>query len=406
MDKIYNFIASFGLPVTFIQKPGFETKYAAIGVRYGSSNLEFIEDGEIHKLKTGLAHFLEHKLFRMEDGTDALQKFSDMNAFANAFTQGEKTTYYFTTTDDFYNPFSLLLKMFFTPIFENEDIENEKKIILSELSETLDDVETKEYIKELSLLYPNDPFSNLVLGSEEDIRSTTIDDLYQAYTAFYTPKNSRLLIVGDLDLDELKEEIEKNLNDLVFSNRECIPISDVKSTDVSKPTNYYSFPNAVHILGRIDELNYSFSDSVDAIITILDSLFSENSSFYKELLDNDLLLNNNVDYSVSSERFTFWYSIDLYTNEPNKVIDLIINKLKNIKFKDLNEEALNSKIRRNKADILYLEDSISKLGSKVMDLLLENKGYDDLFPSINNETLNKYLPYINNSKITYIISKK
>lgn len=405
MDKIYNFIASNGLPVCFIKKTGFETKYAAIGTRYGSSITEYKELGKIHKLKTGLAHFLEHKLFRMEDGSDALEEFSNLNAFANAFTQAEKTTYFFNTTDEFYNPLKLLIKMYFTPVFEKEDIEAEKNIILTEYFESLDDINTKEYYEELNLLYPNDSFSSYVIGTEEDIKNTNSFDLYDAYTAFYTPKNSRLVIVGDLELDKLKEEIENDLDGLDFSLREVEPIKNIKSFNVSNPINYFSYPNAVHILGRIDELDYSYSDSVDSIISIFDSIFSSKSTFYKELINDNLLLNDNIDYSVSSDRFTLWYSIDLYTKYPKEVIDLIINKLKNLDFDDLNEEIINKKIKYIKAKNLYLMDSVNKIGAKVMELMLEDKGYDDLFPKIDIDILKKYLKYIKNSKITYIISK-
>lgn len=405
MDIVYNFKASNGLPVCFIKKPGFETKYAAIGVRYGSSNLEFLENGKIYKLKTGLAHFLEHKLFRMEDGLDALQKFSDLNAFANAFTQAEKTTYFFTTTDEFYNPLKLLIKMFFTPVFNDKDIEAEKNIILSELYESLDDINNKEYYKELNSLYPNDPFSTHVIGNESDIKNTTVDDLYQAYTAFYTPKNSRLVIVGDLELEELKNEIENDLSDLVFSLRDVTPIKNIKSNDVLNPINYFSYPNAIHILGRIDDLNYSDSYCVDSIIAILDSLFSSKSKFFKMLLDKNLLLSDNIDYSVSSERYTLWYSIDLYTEKEELVKDLIIEKLKNINESDLDSNIIIKKMKSQKANSLYLMDSVNKIGAKVMELMLENKDYNDLLPKLTTDKLKEYIKYINNSKITYIISK-
>ncbi|MFR7880159.1 MAG: insulinase family protein [Christensenellales bacterium] len=52
------------------------------------SDIEFIPLGQKDYLKTpeGIAHFLEHKLFENEDGTDASNIFASLGADVNAFT--------------------------------------------------------------------------------------------------------------------------------------------------------------------------------------------------------------------------------------------------------------------------------------------------------------------------------
>ena len=43
---------------------------ARMTVNFGSDTLEFEKDGKLLKVPAGIAHFLEHKMFSKEDGSD------------------------------------------------------------------------------------------------------------------------------------------------------------------------------------------------------------------------------------------------------------------------------------------------------------------------------------------------
>lgn len=404
-NNVYTYKAKCGLDVTFIRKPGFTTKYASIGTKYGSCIREFIDDDKLIKTKSGLAHFLEHKLFRMPDGSDALESFTELHASANAFTKSEKTVYYFVTINEFFEPLRLLLNMYFTPAFEDSDIEREKPIIISEANETYDNIDNQEYYQELESLYPGDYLSVPVIGTIEDIKSTTKEDLYEVYNAFYTPLNSKLLILADEEPDKIFEEVENTLSKLTFSNKQVEVISNVKSNDVLPPREFKTYPEAIHILGRIDGLTYNDIDSVDAISTIFKSLFTHLSPFYKKLVDEELILNEDLDYTVQSNRFSFLYSVDFYSDKPDIVIPMIIEKIKNLEYSDLNPKVLEIAKKKIKARQVLLLDQVGKLGYNFMDIYLEDQRYNDLFTDINEDILKRYLPMLNDSKITYIISK-
>ena len=69
-----------------------------------------------HNMPLGTAHFIEHKLFQMPEG-DAFSQFSQYHASANAYTDTEKTIYYFTTTMELYPPLELFIKNVFYSVF-------------------------------------------------------------------------------------------------------------------------------------------------------------------------------------------------------------------------------------------------------------------------------------------------
>ena len=79
------------LKIYIMEKPDFNSVYAAFGTKYGSIDTVFsLNGGEMVKVPEGIAHFLEHKLFESEDG-DAFSKYAKTGAYANAFTSFELT---------------------------------------------------------------------------------------------------------------------------------------------------------------------------------------------------------------------------------------------------------------------------------------------------------------------------
>ena len=228
MNNYFKHTSINGMEIILIKKEGYVKSYAGIGTKFGASNLTYEENGKIFKLKPGIAHFLEHKLFAQKEGFDAFSKFTKMNASSNAYTTNDKTVYYFQTNDDLKNPLSLLLNMYYNPYFTDSNVESEKDIINSELKMNMDDVGYLYSNKILEEVYPDDDYSKLILGTEEDIKSITKEDLYQAYNAFYTPKNTVLCVVSDIEPNELFRFVDNELKKYQYSDSNAIKLSSIE----------------------------------------------------------------------------------------------------------------------------------------------------------------------------------
>ncbi|MDD6466769.1 MAG: insulinase family protein, partial [Erysipelotrichaceae bacterium] len=88
-----------GLRVIVWHKPGFETSQFLFATPYGA--LDFCqqkEDESMVAFPSGIAHFLEHKMFEHQ-GIDVMERFSQLGANVNAFTSYNETVYYFSTTN-------------------------------------------------------------------------------------------------------------------------------------------------------------------------------------------------------------------------------------------------------------------------------------------------------------------
>ena len=105
-------------------------KSRLLSTNFGALDNHFYIDGESQSYPAGIAHFLEHKLFEDEQGRDVTLDFVKLGADVNAFTTFEKTTYYFSTLDNFEESLELLLN--FTSSFtSSEDAVNHEKELLN-----------------------------------------------------------------------------------------------------------------------------------------------------------------------------------------------------------------------------------------------------------------------------------
>jgi predicted Zn-dependent peptidase len=86
-ESYYDIHHKSGLRICFIPKE-LSVTYALFATRYGSIDNVFRLVGEesFTKVPEGIAHFLEHKMFEAEDGTDTFERFAKVGASANAFT--------------------------------------------------------------------------------------------------------------------------------------------------------------------------------------------------------------------------------------------------------------------------------------------------------------------------------
>lgn len=202
-----------GLRVAIVPKTGFSKYYAIYGTEYGSIDREFIALGENERtvLPDGVAHFLEHKLFEMPDGTNAFDSFSKTGGNSNAFTSFNITAYLFSCTDNFYENLDILLDFVNTPYFTEENIQKEQGIIGQEIKMYDDDPQWRVFFNMLTALYNENPVKRDIAGTVESISHITPKMLYKCTDTFYNPSNMYLVMVGDIDESKIEEYIDRHI---------------------------------------------------------------------------------------------------------------------------------------------------------------------------------------------------
>ncbi len=210
-DVLYSGTAANGLRIRVLPKKGFSGFYAVFATDYGGTYRRFTLDGVSHDTPAGVAHYLEHKMFDLPDGDNALTLLSQNGADPNAFTSSDVTCYYFRCTHGFEENLRMLLHFVSTPYFTEETVQKEQGIIGQEIRMGDDNPGTANYYNLLRMLYRSHPIREKVIGTVESIAEITAETLYQCHAAFYTPSNMVLCVAGDVEPDDILRIAEAEL---------------------------------------------------------------------------------------------------------------------------------------------------------------------------------------------------
>lgn len=191
------------LPVTYLQRKGFRSWMAYLSCSFGSVMPGFPD---------GSAHFLEHRLFTI-NGRDATELFSTLGADVNAFTSKRIMGFYFSTLRNPYESIQLLLDVVLKKRdFDAQAIENEKKIIESEIMMVEDDPFTKGYQNLLEQMYWEHPIRTQIAGTKESISSMDSSILTQIHTKYFNPLTCKLIICGGEEIEEFESTFKKRIH--------------------------------------------------------------------------------------------------------------------------------------------------------------------------------------------------
>lgn len=235
MKKVYNarFKETYyeetlenGLHVVLWHKPHFQKSFFLMGTSFGAMHLKEEDEYNTYTFKSGIAHFLEHKMFE-KNNYDVMEKFTDLGSNCNAFTSYNETAYYFSTSDDYKEPLCLLLDFVQELSISEESVEKEKGIIIQELEMYMQMSETRILNETMLALYHNHPLRYDIGGDKESVLSTTKEDLELCYALNYHPSKMILVGVSGEDPYKIMDVIKENQNNKVFDKIHKLTVSDV-----------------------------------------------------------------------------------------------------------------------------------------------------------------------------------
>ena len=211
-ETLYSAQLPNGLELRVVPKAGFNTGYAVFAVNYGGSHRRFSLGGQELDTPAGVAHFLEHKMFDMPNGDNALSLLSANGADPNAFTSSGVTCYFFQCTRNFEENIRLLLRFVSTPYFTLETVSKEQGIIAQEIRMGDDSPGSAIYYNLLEMLYAHHPIRDKVAGTVDSIAQISDKVLYDCHKAFYAPGNMTLCVEGDVDPERVLAIAEEELS--------------------------------------------------------------------------------------------------------------------------------------------------------------------------------------------------
>lgn len=280
--------------------------YALLATDFGA--VDHTLDGK--ELPDGVAHFLEHKLFTNEDGSDAFEHFSALGADANAYTSHTRTVYLFSCTEHFVEALGELIDFVTHPFFTEETVKKEQGIIAEEIRMCRDNPYDQCYYNMLRGLYRHHPVKKDICGSLSSIEKITPSLLYRVHEAYYQLSNMTLVVCGDVDPDAVFDIASKHISSTpkgappvrptALEDR-CVHHARIsRHGQVAKPIFSIGVKDTTFPSNPVERLKR------DAGMAILgEMLFSESGELYNSLFDEGLISPDlSFDYALT-EDFAF-----------------------------------------------------------------------------------------------------
>jgi zinc protease len=165
--------------------------------------------------KTGLAHLFEHMMFQGSANVPKGMHFhyvQQAGGTLNASTSFDRTNYFQKVPAHFLERMLWLESDrmgHYLSALDEEKLQNQIDVVSNERLERYDNQPYGlAFEKLLRLMYSDEhPYSSPVIGSLEDIKRYTLEDVKDFFTRYYTPSNASLVIAGDFNDDAVKDMI-------------------------------------------------------------------------------------------------------------------------------------------------------------------------------------------------------
>jgi predicted Zn-dependent peptidase len=189
--------------------------------------------------KTGFAHLFEHLMF---GGSKNIENFDAPLQLAggecNAFTNNDITNYYDTLPAQnletaLWLESDRMLELAFTP----KSLEVQRQVVIEEFKQRyLNQPYGDVWLLLRDLIYKTHPYKWATIGKNiEHIEKAEMQDVKDFFFKYYGPQNATLVIGGNIELDEVKNLVNKWYSDIPKRdeyNRNIIP--EPKQTEARK----------------------------------------------------------------------------------------------------------------------------------------------------------------------------
>lgn len=207
-----------GFRVVSEAMPGLESASLGVWISAGGRH-ERIE-------QNGIAHFLEHMAFKGTTTRSPLQiaeEIEDVGGYLNAYTGREITAYYARVLrQDVPLAFDVISDILLNPVFDANEIEVERGVILQEIGQALDtpDDVIFDWLQEAA--FPDQSIGRTILGPAERVSQFGREDLSGFVGEHYGPERMILSAAGAVDHDELVRLAEATFGQMPRNNSPLI----------------------------------------------------------------------------------------------------------------------------------------------------------------------------------------
>ena len=261
--------------------------------------------------KTGLAHFLEHLMFKgTEKNPSGLfsQTVATIGGQENAFTSSDYTGYFQRTAREHLKTLMEFEADRMTGLVLTDDVVRpELAVVLEEQNmRVANNPGARLEIQMDAALYLNHPYQHPVIGWRHELEALTREDALAFYRRFYTPNDAVLVVAGDVTAEEVKALAEQTYGKIKVVTeigprvRPQEPVPEApRAVTLSDPRVAQPSLQRFYLVPSYTSAKPGDSEALDVLAHILGH--GSNSRLYQELVvDRGVAVNAGAGYEGTS----------------------------------------------------------------------------------------------------------
>ena len=316
--------------------------------------------------RAGLAHFSEHMLFkgtRRRDVGEMDRIIKSLGGYDNAFTTPEYTAYYAVVPGgNFSLVFDVLFDAMVNSVFDPEEIEREREVVMEEIRRQEDSPEEKLSDMFTSELLKGTPYERPVLGTIDTVTAIQREDFLAYMSAFYIPNNTVVSVAGDVDARAVVEQIARATSDWtpdasLHRTFDFSPQEEIRRRTAERDVHHgywvLGFPN----LGRRDMDTMYI---LDVASTILGG--GRSSRLHQRLVEREGLASSASAWIWPLRRAgAFGIDADFRDEHLSAMEHAVLEEVERMRTEPVIEEELSRAKTMLKAEYLYENETVSDI---------------------------------------------
>ncbi|MBW2192280.1 MAG: insulinase family protein, partial [Deltaproteobacteria bacterium] len=192
-------ILSNGIRIITKKMPHIRSVSMGVWVNVGARDESIAENG--------LSHFIEHMIFKgtkKRTSFNIAKEFDAIGGHTNAFTGMENTCYHAKVMDSHLETMvDILTDIFLNSVFDPEEVERERLVILQEIGMLEDSPEEYVHLLTGGAFWGDNPLGRPVIGNRENISTFDAKAIVGFFRRFYQPDRIVISAAGNLEHDRL-----------------------------------------------------------------------------------------------------------------------------------------------------------------------------------------------------------
>lgn len=201
-----------GLRCVHLHQPGAPVGYFGAAVRAGS------RDEDLGRGQAGLAHFVEHTIFKGTARRSSWHIINRMEAVGgelNAFTGKEDTVVYAAfARGNLSRAAELIADLIINSRFPQAQIDREREVVCDEIDSYLDQPSEAVFDDFEDLLFSTDGLGHNILGTRRSVRNLSSEDCVEWLNTYYNISRTILFYAGAYGVDAFRKIVSTYFSEL------------------------------------------------------------------------------------------------------------------------------------------------------------------------------------------------